>query len=123
MLVEVPQEKFNSASSIEHQSLVSNASYDITSLTTPYPPFLRWVNLYGEEICEKNTHLKPENTDRKQPATLQFAHSRNRAPVEVLRPRSNSHGGGFVRESLKGIPPAPGSVGLHNLVRSKILCK
>lgn len=31
---------------------------------------------------------------------------------------NNLHGAGFVRESLRGVPPAPGSVGLHNLGNS-----
>jgi len=41
-----------------------------------------------------------------------------RAPVEVMKPFNNIHGSGFVRESLRGIPPATGVVGLHNLCNS-----
>ncbi|KAL7538034.1 hypothetical protein ACHAXR_008245 [Thalassiosira sp. AJA248-18] len=35
-----------------------------------------------------------------------------------MKPFNNIHGSGFVRESLRGIPPAAGTVGLHNLGNS-----
>lgn len=41
--------------------------------------------------------------------------SQRTQPVEVMKSFNNLHGAGFVRESLRGVPPAPGSVGLHNL--------
>jgi hypothetical protein len=44
--------------------------------------------------------------------------SQRTQPVEVLKSFNNLHGAGFVRESLRGVPPAPGSVGLHNLGNS-----
>lgn len=44
--------------------------------------------------------------------------SQRKQPVEVMKSFNNLHGAGFVRESLRGMPPAPGSVGLHNLGNS-----
>jgi hypothetical protein len=61
----------------------------------------------------KGTHIKPTLSDQK-PATLIFSHNGS-APVEIMRPNNGINGCGFVRESLKGVPAAPGSVGLHNL--------
>jgi len=108
ILVEVPQERFNSAMLIStHPDVKADGGY------SAQPPFLRWVNLYGEEICQMHTHLKPKPVGDQEPATLQFSHN-SRHPVEIMRPLNNN-GGGFIRESLIGIPPAPGSVGLHNL--------
>lgn len=52
------------------------------------------------------------------PATLNYTLESQRAPVEVLKPYNNIHGSGFVRESLRGKPPAAGTVGLHNLGNS-----
>ena len=79
------------------------------------PPFRRWVNLYGEEICNVNTHKTVDKKMLNLPATLKYTLESERAPVEVMRSFNNSHGSGFVRESLRGIPPAIGTVGLHNL--------
>lgn len=77
----------------------------------------RWVDLYGEEICEANTHISIKKQEG--PATLTFAiDSQRKEPVEVMKSFNNLHGSGFVRESLRGVPPAPGSVGLHNLGNS-----
>ena len=88
----------------------------------PQDPFLRWVHLYGEEICELGTHLK--NTPASfgnHPATLNYDFDPRRKPVEIMKNANNMHGAGFVRESLRGVPPAPGSVGLHNLGNSCFL--
>ena len=129
VLVEVPQERFNTASrpSLSPKHLSASASKAITpgtkSKTTflaPQPPFLRWVNLYGEEICQLYTHNKPHNDDP-TPATITYAHDPARPPVEILRSFNNIHGAGFIRESIRGVPPAPGSVGLHNLGNSCFL--
>lgn len=78
----------------------------------------RWVDLYGEEICEANTHINfKKQSDA--PATVTYAmDSQRKQPVEVMKSFNNLHGSGFVRESLRGVPPAPGSVGLHNLGNS-----
>ncbi|CAB9517045.1 Ubiquitin carboxyl-terminal hydrolase [Seminavis robusta] len=83
-------------------------------------PFLRWTNLYGEEICEIGTHLKNIGVPSNHPATLNYDFDPRRKPVEIMK-NNNLHGAGFVRESLRGVPPAPGSVGLHNLGNSCFL--
>lgn len=75
--------------------------------------------MYGEEICEIGTHLK-KNTVVDGPATLNYDFDPRRKPVEIMK-NSNLHGAGFVRESLRGVPPAPGSVGLHNVGNSCFL--
>jgi len=49
------------------------------------------------------------------PATVQYAHPPDRKRVEIMKSKMNGYGEGYVRESLRGNPPAPGSVGLHNL--------
>lgn len=112
VLVEVREEKAEKA--IGHSAVVHETGKD------PQDPFLRWVNLYGEEICEIGTHLKitkPTN----QPVTLNYDLDPRRKPVEIMKGPTNMHGAGFVRESLRGVPPAPGSVGLHNLGNSCFL--
>lgn len=66
------------------------------------------MDLYGEEICEVNTHINwQKQTDA--PVTATYAmDSQRKQPVEVLKSFNNLHGAGFVRESLRGMPPAPG---------------
>lgn len=83
------------------------------------PPHVRWVNLYGEEICQINTHLK--HGEVAKPVTLRYEYENHRQPVEILKSSVPNLGAGFVRESLRGTPPAPGSVGLHNLGNSCFL--
>jgi len=120
-LVEVPQERFNTSST---PFSLSPKNLSNGSVLTPQPPFLRWVNLYGEEICPLYTHNKPQRTTKSgvtTPATITYEYNPNRRPVEVLRSWNNIHGAGFIRESLRGVPPAPGSVGLHNLGNSCFL--
>ena len=56
--------------------------------------------------------------DLVSPATLRYTTECRRAPVEVMKPTIGVGGSGFVRESLRGVPPAPGTVGLHNLGNS-----
>lgn len=116
VLVEVPQEKMDKSGQIR---TTSPGEGDLAAGLNPQPPYLRWVNLYGEEICKLGTHLKADN-DSGAPVTLNYEYEGDRKPVEVLK----SHpmlGAGFMRESLRGSPPAPGSVGLHNLGNSCFL--
>ena len=82
------------------------------------PPYRRWVNLYGEEICKANTHKTAVKKRFGLPATLNYTLESKRDVVEVLKPYNTIHGSGFVRESLRGIPPSSGTVGLHNLGNS-----
>lgn len=127
ILVEVPQETFNSSSILP--SSVPSSIFSIefpngddplhASQLSPEPPFIRWVNLFGEEICRENTHLPPVANSK--PAMITYAHDPSRLREEVLRSSNNIHGAGFVRESMRGVPPAPGSVGLHNLGNSCFL--
>lgn len=113
ILVEVAEERARRALS---PNLTTNGDVD------PQDPFLRWVHLYGEEICELGTHLKkPPASFGNHPATLNYDFDPRRKPVEIMKNANNMHGAGFVRESLRGVPPAPGSVGLHNLGNSCFL--
>ena len=80
------------------------------------PPYIRWVHLFGEEICKVGTHLKEDPA--RSFATLRYEVDGSRKPVEVMK---SMHGAGFLRESLRGLPPAPGTVGLHNLGNSCFL--
>lgn len=118
VLVEVPQEKNNN-----ELAVASSALQSTSGSSGPPPqqfPDLRWVYLYGEEICKVGTHLRVED-DSNRPATLDYLYDTSKPPVEVLKSYNNIHGAGFVRESLRGVPPAPGSVGLHNLGNSCFL--
>ena len=84
----------------------------------PKPPFLRWVNLYGEEICEAGTHMKIEANGDLAVVTLRYEYEAGRKPVEVMNYWNGLYGQGMVKESLRGTPPAPGAVGMHNLGNS-----
>eukprot|EP00978_Attheya_sp_CCMP212_P024303 scaffold76138_cov53-Attheya_sp.AAC.4 len=128
VLVEVPQENFNSPASPRKPKrgwmrAKPSPSFDESVLSEPVaePPFIRWVNLYGEEICELGTHLKVESLQKVSPAMINYSHHPSRPLVEVLKSHNNIFGGGFVRESLRGIPAAPGSIGLQNLGNSCFL--
>lgn len=112
VLVEVEQEK----PIIAGKAATSPGEGDLAAGLNPEPPFLRWVNLYGEEICQLGTHLKADD-GRSGPVTLRYETDHGRKPVEVLKSHPNL-GTGFMRESLRGSPPAPGSVGLHNMGNS-----
>ena len=124
VLVEVEQEKTDKAGSTiftkSRSSPVGRDGFDLDSIGSlvAEPPFLRWVNLYGEEICQLGTHLKLDD-EVKTPAVLKYDVDIGRKPVEIMR--TPSGGAGFMRESLRGAPPAPGSVGLHNLGNSCFL--
>ena len=109
ILVEVKQERTEKAAPTPN----STNNDEIAA-----PPYLRWVSLYGEEICKVGTHLKvPRPDDTRKPVTLTYEFDSSRKPVEIMKGHP-SLGGGFVRESIRGPPPAPGSVGLHNLGNS-----
>jgi len=108
VLLQVEEEKYN----------VSPSALALaTSEKSVIPPFRRWVNLYGEEICKPHTHRKRApgvNSSEskavkpsKNPAMLQYGHV-NDASSGVIATSSNR---GFVR----GVPVAPGCVGLTNL--------
>lgn len=116
ILVEVEQERREKASIVGNAANSSPTSKDDSLV--PQPPFLRWVNLFGEEICQSGTHLKEVKDEG--PVTLKYEFDANRKPVEVMKSHP-MHGAGFMRESLRGTPPAPGSVGLHNLGNSCFL--
>ena len=117
VLVEVEQERSNAAA-MKVASLDGQESVDTFA---PQPPFLRWINLYGEEICEAGTHMRIEKEKDMSVATLRYEYESGRAPVEILKSHNNMYGSGFMKESLRGQPPAPGSVGMHNLGNSCFL--
>lgn len=95
---------------------------DASETLQPEPPAVRWVNLYGEEICEASTHMRLEPTDVDLPVvTLQYEYDSSREPVQVMKSWNNMYGQGFMKESLVGMPPGPGSVGMHNLGNSCFL--
>lgn len=112
VLVEVEQEKNSVTPALLKQAELAAAAASPIGADPdpkglePQPPYRRWVNLYGEEICQLGTHLKKEEASG-APATLRYELDAGRKPVEVLKGR----GAGFIRESLRGTPPAPGSVG------------
>ena len=106
VLVEVPQEKLN------NPTLVAQIA---TEGEEENPPYIRWVNLYGEEICAPGSHMRFAAHENR-PVTVSYDFDPRKPPVEVLK--SHMYGAGFVRESLRGQPPAPGSVGLQNLGNS-----
>jgi hypothetical protein len=118
ILVQVDQEqapKLGVSSPPSEYELRGNGS---AASLEPKPPFRRWVNLYGEEICQAETHLKIEKTAG--PATLRYEVDSHRKPVEIMKGHP-MHGSGFLREALRGNPPAPGICGLHQLGNSCFL--
>jgi ubiquitin carboxyl-terminal hydrolase 8 len=113
ILVEVEQERTEKP--LSSAPPVQPSSSNITESIVAEPPHLRWVNLFGEEICRIGTHLKESKDEG--PVTLRYEFDSNRKPVSVMKSHPGL-GAGFVRESLRGTPTAPGSVGLHNLGNS-----
>jgi ubiquitin carboxyl-terminal hydrolase 8 len=112
VLVEVKQERTEKAGS---------APTPVNGDVAANPPFLRWVSLYGEEICRIGTHLKKVSTEESRtPMTITYEYESGRKPVEIMKGHP-SLGAGFMRESIRGAPPAPGSVGLQNLGNSCFL--
>jgi len=121
ILVEVEQEKQNT--NPDDLLLADVQITDADSLISedplkPEPPFLRWVNLYGEEVCEAGTHMKIEADGDLAVVTLRYEYEAGRKPVEVMKSWNGMYGQGMVKESLRGTPPAPGAVGMHNLGNS-----
>lgn len=113
ILVEVPQERLSNPS-----PLPTVRSKNDDGLPVAQPPFIRWVNLYGEEICQCGTHQTRVKQQSDAPAIASYVMESKRELVEVMKPFNNIHGSGFVRESLRGMPIASGTVGLHNLGNS-----
>jgi ubiquitin carboxyl-terminal hydrolase 8 len=118
ILVEVEEEK-QSHSLMVAAAVPSDAK--VGDFPKPEPPFLRWVNLYGEEVCQAGTHMKIESDGDLGVVTLRYEYDSSRKPVEVMKSWNNMYGQGFMKESLVGTPPAPGSVGMHNLGNSCFL--
>eukprot|EP00980_Cylindrotheca_fusiformis_P028571 scaffold22612_cov138-Cylindrotheca_fusiformis.AAC.5 len=123
IMVEVAQE--NDATNNPAQELVLTMKDDMSVETfstmdtmKPEPPFLRWVNLYGEEVCAAGTHMKLSSDGQYGVVTLHYEVESHRKPVEIMKSFNNMYGTGFMKESLRGTPPAPGSVGMHNLGNS-----
>lgn len=121
ILVEVAQERTEKASSVVANMHSPDDEMSSAGSLLAEPPFLRWVNLYGEEICQMGTHLKVDADGVKSPSILKYELEQGRKPVEIMKSHPSFGGTGFVRESLRGVPPAPGSVGLHNLGNSCFL--
>lgn len=124
ILVEVEQEEQNTPTdNMLLADMEINDSDSLISVDTlkPKPPVLRWVNLYGEEVCEAGTHMKIETNSDLAVVTLRYEYEPGRKPVEVMKSFNGMYGQGMVKESLRGTPPAPGAVGMHNLGNSCFL--
>jgi ubiquitin carboxyl-terminal hydrolase 8 len=125
-LVEIEQERQSQtqAPSATASAKAASASLDDTESVETFqaqPPFLRWVQLFGEEVCEAGTHMKIEPDEDLAVVTLRYEFEQGRKPVEIMKSWNNMYGSGFMKESLRGSPPAPGSVGMHNLGNSCFL--
>ena len=73
--MEVEQEEQNTATdNLLMGDVEANDSDSLISVDPlkPKPPFLRWVNLYGEEICKGGTHMKIEASGNLAVATLRY---------------------------------------------------
>ena len=126
VLVEVEQElegnsELGVGKSDKNFASISNQDSLSSETLKPQPPYIRWVNLYGEEICEAGTHMKLKPDGNIAVVTLRYEVEAHRKPVEVMKSWNNMYGQGFMKESLIGTPPAPGSVGMHNLGNSCFL--
>ena len=118
VLVEVSQERLNWTGSLPISSDFPNAA-DASDIPLSEPPYLRWIYVYGEEICRLGTHIEVLHGDQgNKPATVTYAHPPSKAPVTVMKSFNDVHGQGFIRESIRGVPPASGCVGLQNLGNS-----
>lgn len=131
VLVEVPDER-SEFPLILPAAKTSSPTNRTDTPTAPViaaqPPFIRWVYLYGEELCERNTHIKSHLVDDLEISTAKTVHgSTTKTRVPMVRPQSthnhqqqnNNNEIVVNRESRKGVvPPAPGSVGFHNLGNS-----
>mmetsp|Transcript_27901 Transcript_27901/g.61219 ORF Transcript_27901/g.61219 Transcript_27901/m.61219 type:complete len:918 (-) Transcript_27901:2683-5436(-) len=117
VLVEVEQELIKQSNPVQPISLLDETSKG--KVPQARPPHSRWVSLYGEEICQFGTHIrKGPRTKGSKPATITYAFNAVKGPVAVLKSANDMHGQGFIRESIRGVPPAPGCVGLQNLGNS-----
>jgi ubiquitin carboxyl-terminal hydrolase 8 len=123
VLVEVEQERPNLPTEIPSFGSENITDSDSVSADQwrPRPPLLRWVNLFGEEICEAGTHLKIEADGDLTVVTLRYEYEAGRKPVEIMKSWNGLYGQGLVKEALRGTPPAPGAVGMHNLGNSCFL--
>ena len=119
IMVEVEKESENilNDANPKMDDMSTMSAYSIDTLK-PCPPFLRWVNLYGEEICKAGTHMKISSDGDLGVVTLQYEVDSTRKPVEIMKSHNGMYGQGFMKESMLGTPPAPGSVGMHNLGNS-----
>jgi hypothetical protein len=100
VLVQVEQDYTDTKSTTDETG--DETHLDPLKVPVASPPHLRWVNLYGEEICRWSTHLHPHDRPDFNAAKGHPKHS--------LRCRN------IASESQMGSPVAIGSVGLHNLV-------
>lgn len=121
ILVEVEQERQNAPLNVVASSMDDADSLISVDTMRPQPPFLRWVSLYGEEICEAGTHMKIEADGDLTVVTLRYEYEAGRKPVEIMKSWNGLYGQGLVKEALRGTPPAPGAVGMHNLGNSCFL--
>lgn len=117
VLIEVEQERQNIAIEAVPPTDESDESISVHR-TRAQPPFLRWVNLFGEEICEAGTHMKIEADGDLTVVTLRYEYEAGRKPVEIMKSWNGMYGQGLVKEAMRGTPPAPGAVGMHNLGNS-----
>merc|ERR1740124_282525 len=139
VMIEVPEETLDFPSispgiktSTDTKAIIATPA---DQAITAQPPFIRWVYLYGEEICERNTHIhikshlvddletaaasKTRNNGKKTPVTMPQQTNSSRYANDNNSSSSNTgHNGGLNRESRKGVPPAHGSVGFRNLGNS-----
>jgi ubiquitin carboxyl-terminal hydrolase 8 len=121
VLVEVEQERQNLPTDVIGGATGNFEDSDAADTLNARPPMLRWVNLYGEEICEAGTHMKIEADGDLTVVTLRYEYEAGRKPVEIMKSWNGLYGQGLVKEALRGTPPAPGAVGMHNLGNSCFL--
>ncbi|KAL3924746.1 MAG: hypothetical protein SGILL_000856 [Bacillariaceae sp.] len=122
ILVEVEQEKQNLENiMLPGSGLITGSDSVSVEPVRSQPPYLRWVNLYGEEICEAGTHMKIEADGDLTVVTLRYEYEAGRKPVEIMKSWNGLYGQGLVKEAMRGTPPAPGAVGMHNLGNSCFL--
>lgn len=120
ILVEVEQE-LGQRNEADGTGIVSIGNSESVDTLVPQPPYLRWVYLNGEEICEAGTHMKLDPEEDPAVVTLRYEFESGRKPVEIMKSFNNMFGSGFMKESMVGTPPAPGTVGMHNLGNSCFL--
>jgi len=83
------------------------------------PPVIRWVYLYGEEICDRNTHIKNHVVDNISTSIIEKDNSGDKKTLQVVLPNLNHKAKvDFMQKFVKSVPPTRGSVGFHNLGNS-----